>query len=100
MKTKILMAVALLLLTLGVGSTSFSATYQGKVNLNTATVTQLTALPGIGQSKAAAILEYRQKKQFTKSEELMLIRGIGEKLYAKIKDLVSLQGKSNLVKTP
>ncbi len=56
------------------------------VNLNTATAADLEALPGIGKSTAQRILEYRQKSGgFKKVEELMNVKGIGEKSFLKIK---------------
>jgi len=61
------------------------------VNLNTATPAQLDALPGIGPKVAARIVEYRQKNGgFKKVEELMNVQGIGEKLFLKLKPLVSV----------
>ena len=57
----------------------------GKVNINTASVEQLAALPGIGEKLAARIVEQRQKSGSFKSvQELMTVRGIGEKNLAKL----------------
>lgn len=56
------------------------------VNINTATAAELDALPGIGSKTATLIVEYRQKNgQFKKVEELMNVRGIGEKNFLKLK---------------
>jgi competence protein ComEA len=61
------------------------------VNLNTASASQLEGLPGIGKSTAERIVEYRQKSGgFKKVEELMNIRGIGEKSFLKLKPLVTV----------
>lgn len=60
------------------------------VNLNTATKDELMKLSGIGESKAQAIINYRLKQQFTKIEELMNIKGIGEKMFDKIKDSITV----------
>jgi competence protein ComEA len=61
------------------------------VNLNTASVAQLEALPGIGKSTAERIIEYRQKSGgFKKIEELMNVRGIGEKNFLKLKPLITV----------
>jgi competence protein ComEA len=61
------------------------------VNLNTATAADLAKLPGIGAATAARIIEYRQKNgPFKKVEELMNVRGIGEKSFLKLKPLVSV----------
>ena len=56
------------------------------MNINTASVKELDALPGIGAKTAALIVEYRQKNgPFKKVEELMNVRGVGEKSFLKLK---------------
>jgi comEA protein len=61
------------------------------VNLNSATADQLASLPGIGERTAQRIIEYRQKNgPFKKAEDLMNIRGIGEKSFLRLKDLVTI----------
>src|SRR5262245_1661803 len=61
------------------------------VNLNTASAAQLEALPGIGKAMADRIVEYRQKNgSFKKAEDLMNVRGIGEKNFLKLKALVTV----------
>jgi len=72
------------------GATS-SASSGTPINLNTATVAQLETLPGIGKSTAERILEYRQKNgSFKKIEDLMNVRGIGEKSFLKMKGLITV----------
>jgi competence protein ComEA len=67
------------------------ASASAPVNLNTATVAQLETLPGIGRSTAERILEYREKSGgFKKIEDLMNVRGIGEKNFLKLKPLVTV----------
>jgi competence protein ComEA len=62
-----------------------------KVNLNTASVEQLTTLPGVGPKLAARIVEYRQKSgAFRSTQELMNVQGIGEKNFAKIEAWLSV----------
>lgn len=61
---------------------------QGKININTASEKELTALNGIGESKAKLIIEYRTKKPFTTIEEIKNVSGIGDSAYEKIKDFI------------
>ena len=61
------------------------------VNLNTATSAQIATLPGIGEKAAERIIEYREKNGgFKKIEELMNVKGIGEKSFLKLKPLITV----------
>ena len=72
-----------------------AASVSSPINLNTATVAQLETLPGIGSRTAQLIVEHRQKNGgFKKIEELMNIKGIGEKSFLKIKPLVTVGDKA------
>lgn len=63
-----------------------------KVNLNTATRDELMTLPGIGESKADAILKYRTEYGgFERIEDIMNISGIKEAVFSKIKDDITVQ---------
>ena len=61
------------------------------LDLNTATAAQLDDLPGIGAKTAQRIIEYRQKVGgFKKIEQLMNVRGVGEKNFLKLKDRITV----------
>ena len=61
------------------------------VNLNTATAAELEGLPGVGPKTAERIIEYRQKNGgFKKIEDLMNVKGIGEKSFLKLKPRLSV----------
>ena len=63
----------------------------GKININKASKEELMTLPGVGESKAERIIQYRKERgAFKKTEEIMNISGIKEGLYNKIKDYISV----------
>lgn len=64
----------------------------GKVNLNTARRKELTeGIPGVGEKLASRIISYRETYGgFKSTEEIMNIKGIGEKLFEKIKDYITV----------
>ena len=62
-----------------------------KININTAPVQDLMTLPGIGQTKAAAIIEYRDKNgSFTEMEQIKNVSGIGDATFSKLKDMITV----------
>lgn len=74
------------------GITNTGGDSQGKINLNKADENELQNLPGIGPSKATAILEYRETNgPFKSVEDLKNISGIGDKTFDKLKDLITVK---------
>lgn len=66
-----------------------SADDDGTVNINTAGISELERLPGIGPALAKAIIEYRDANgRFQSVADVQRVKGIGKKKYAKIKDLI------------
>jgi comEA protein len=62
-----------------------------KVNLNSATTEQLQTIPGIGPATAKNIVEYRTKSgKFSRIEDVINVKGIGEKKFQKIKDRLAV----------
>lgn len=59
-----------------------------RVDLNTATAVELEALPGIGPRTAELIVEYRREQPFARVEDLMNIRGIGERTFLRLRPLI------------
>ena len=73
------------------GQETAESSRDGRVDINTADASALMSLPGIGQSKADAIIAYRNEHgAFKAPEELMNISGIKEGVYQKIKDSIKV----------
>ena len=87
------------LIALAIGTTALSALAEsqltGVVNLNTATQEELQLLPGIGESRARAVIEARKRRGgFQKVEDLLEVKGIGEAGLQKLRPHVTLEGKT------
>ncbi len=67
--------------------------HPAKVDLNRADQVELESLPGIGPHLAMLILEYREKLgSFQRIEDLMNVRGIGERKFLQLQDLIKVDG--------
>lgn len=74
------------------------ATVGGVVNINTATVAELSFLPGVGPSKAQAIVKYRQSREFKKVEDIMRVKGIGRQSFKQLRPYLTIEGNTTLTK--
>ena len=62
-----------------------------KVNINTASLEELQKLPRVGPQIAQRILDYRKENGgFKKIEDILKVRGIGEKVFSQLKDLITV----------
>lgn len=70
-----------------------------KLDLNQATVEELDALPGVGPAIARRIVAFREKNgAFKRIEDLMNVRGIGEKTFLRLRDRITVQSPSTAPK--
>ena len=76
---------------------SLPAAESGVVNLNTASSEELERLPGIGPSRAKAILELRARmKRFARIEDLLRVKGIGRATFRRLRQHVTVEGPTTL----
>ena len=75
-----------------------TASGQEVVNINTATAAELAFLPGIGPSKAEAIVKYRKNKPFKKIEQIMRVKGIGRKSFVAMRKHLNIDGTTTAKK--
>ena len=69
----------------------------GKVNINQASATQIALLPRIGEKVAGRVLDYRKSHgPFVRPEDLMEVKGIGEKMFLTLKPYVAVSGPTTL----
>jgi competence protein ComEA len=69
----------------------------GKVNINAASVAQIAMLPRVGEKVAERVLDYRKTHgPFAKPENLMEVKGIGEKLFLTLKPYLAVSGPTTL----
>lgn len=70
----------------------------GVVNINAASAEQLGLLPGIGASKARAIMEYRQRHPFARVDDLVGVRGIGRATLRRLRPYLAVRGDTTLTR--
>ena len=67
-----------------------STNTNNKININTASLEELQTLPGIGEAKAKDIITYRETNKFNTIEDIKNVSGIGDALFAKIKENITI----------
>ena len=92
MNRLVAIAIALAISATAVASSKAVKQLSGVVNINTATAAELMLLPGIGKGKADAIIAYRHASPFKTQQDLTKVKGIGQKMLAKIQQYVVVDG--------
>ena len=69
-----------------------------KIDLLTSDIYELIKIPGIGESKAQNILDYRNQNSFSKIEDIMNVNGIGPATFEKIKNYIFISQKTIIIK--
>ncbi len=64
----------------------------GVVNIQTANLDQLQLLPGIGPSKAEAIVAFRERRAFRRVQDIMRVRGIGRATFRHLRSMITVDG--------
>jgi competence protein ComEA len=74
----------------GRGAVAAGAAPGGAVNINSASAEELIRLPGVGPALAKAIVDYRSGEPFKKPEDLRKVKGIGDRLFERLKDQITV----------
>jgi competence protein ComEA len=68
-----------------------AATASARVDINSANADELASLPGVGPAKAKAIIDYRAESPFQRPDDLRKVKGIGDKLFERLKDQITVE---------
>ena len=75
-----------------------AAPVSGACNINSADAAQLALLPGVGPVRAKAIIAHRQKTPFKTVDELVKVKGIGRKTFARLRPYVTVSGATTIAR--
>ncbi len=75
-----------------------AAPVSGACNINSADAAQLALLPGVGPVRARAIIAHRQKTPFKTPDELVKVKGIGRKTFARLRPYVTVSGATTIAR--
>jgi competence protein ComEA len=87
---RLVAAVAVAVVSAAVGVPWPALASSEKVDLNTASLEELTELPGVGPARARAIIERREETPFRTAEDLREVPGIGDSIYDKLRDRIAV----------
>ena len=92
------LSIGLMIVTaLILATASVAVAAEGKVNINSAGIEELSLLPRVGEVVAGRIVEFRETNgAFETAEDLMLVKGIGERTFELIEPHVSVSGETTL----
>lgn len=77
-------------------ASSSAAADTGVINIQTASPEQLELLPGIGPSRAAAIVAQRERRAFRRIEDLMRVRGVGRATFRRLRSMLTVDGDTTM----
>lgn len=80
----------------GLGWSKLDTRLDGVINFNNATAEQLMLLPGIGEARAQAVIDARALHPFTKKEDVLAVKGIGDKMIAQWENYLTFDGPTTL----
>ncbi|MFO8070645.1 MAG: helix-hairpin-helix domain-containing protein [Polyangia bacterium] len=97
----VLVAALVASLDAAAGETNDSS--QGVVNINTASSAELEYLPGVGPATAKKIVTHRENRRFKRPREIIRVRGVGRKTFAKMRPFLTVDGPTtakNKIRSP